>query len=444
LRRDSNLPVAPGISLCPACGHKIERKNRKILIGSGIAVTLLLLVVFLNTRSWKPALVALDAQLSALSQTITPGRSAVLSRRTQGTTSVTIEPGIGPVEPVGARAVTPRKTTTYTLVASNGSTSVSKQLIVTVARSSMHGADKPSSLPQPAGQQQTSRTAPTVLLMANGQQDSATIEEGEQLRLQWNVPGATSVVIQPMVGRVQPSGSSTGNLSSDTTFTLTAIGQGGTTVKTLAVTVAHHAPTLWIKANGSENSTTINLGQAVHICWQAQYADSASLLYQGKSVSVPVTNCFDPKPFTDTTYPITATGKGGNISALVLVHVKLPTQSLRPTPALTPRSGSFSWTGEIDKKKFVRILLMFQKNGAMTPRSFPSGSFSPSLTYQGAAFYGTFPSGITVSSESSQFVVDSVTSGQSGSDLATVYYYVVTVHCQKKGLQKIDLNWRSK
>lgn len=50
---------------------------------------------------------------------IMPGQSSTLSWQVSNAERVRIEPGIGPVSALGARAVNPSKTTTYTLIATN-------------------------------------------------------------------------------------------------------------------------------------------------------------------------------------------------------------------------------------------------------------------------------------------------------------------------------------
>jgi len=64
--------------------------------------------------------------------TITEGGSTTLSWEVSGIATVTITPGIGTVEPSGTQVVSPDKTTTYTLTASNVNGSDTEQLTVTL------------------------------------------------------------------------------------------------------------------------------------------------------------------------------------------------------------------------------------------------------------------------------------------------------------------------
>lgn len=63
-----------------------------------------------------PEAAAPTASLSANPNTVEPGQPTTLTWQTTGATDVTIE-GIGPVDPSGARQVTPAESTTYHLVA---------------------------------------------------------------------------------------------------------------------------------------------------------------------------------------------------------------------------------------------------------------------------------------------------------------------------------------
>ncbi len=72
------------------------------------------------------------ASLSASPASITTGQSTMLSWSTANATQVTIDNGIGVVPASGTASVSPSATTTYTLTASNQTTSVMKSAAVTV------------------------------------------------------------------------------------------------------------------------------------------------------------------------------------------------------------------------------------------------------------------------------------------------------------------------
>jgi PEGA domain len=74
---------------------------------------------------------------------------------------------------------------------------------------------------------------PTVSLYA----DRPSIVAGQSLTLTWSSAGATDVDIEPTVGKVAASGSTTVSPRDSTTYTMTAIGPGGVNTATTHVTV---------------------------------------------------------------------------------------------------------------------------------------------------------------------------------------------------------------
>ena len=80
--------------------------------------------------------------------------------------------------------------------------------------------------------------APTVTLTA----EPSTVEKGQSVTLSWSSQNATTLDLQPGVGTVQASGSSTVTPQDSTTYTLTATGPGGTQSATARVTVTVPPP----------------------------------------------------------------------------------------------------------------------------------------------------------------------------------------------------------
>lgn len=64
-----------------------------------------------------------------------------------------------------------------------------------------------------------------------------TISSGQSVTLSWNVSGATTVTIQPMVGSVSASGAEQVSPTTTTTYTLTATHEGWSSKKSITVTV---------------------------------------------------------------------------------------------------------------------------------------------------------------------------------------------------------------
>jgi len=70
----------------------------------------------------------------------------------------------------------------------------------------------------------------------------STIESGQSVTLSWTSENATSLDLQPGVGNVQSSGSTSVSPTESTTYTLTATGPGGTATSTARVTVTSAPP----------------------------------------------------------------------------------------------------------------------------------------------------------------------------------------------------------
>ena len=86
-----------------------------------------------------PAIVA----FSASPATMKAGESATLLWNVTGATSVTIDQGVGKVDAAGTRAMTPTKTTTYTLTATNSAGTATQPVTLTVSGISiMPGLEK--------------------------------------------------------------------------------------------------------------------------------------------------------------------------------------------------------------------------------------------------------------------------------------------------------------
>jgi peptidoglycan-associated lipoprotein len=80
--------------------------------------------------------------------------------------------------------------------------------------------------------------APTVTLTA----EPSSIESGNSATLSWTSQNATDLDLQPGVGKVQATGSTSVTPRDSTTFTLTATGPGGTETATARVSVYPPAP----------------------------------------------------------------------------------------------------------------------------------------------------------------------------------------------------------
>ncbi len=92
--------------------------------------------------------------------------------------------------------------------------------------------------PPPPPPPPAAAASPTVNLTA----EPSTIQKGESVTLSWTSENATSLDLQPGVGTVQPSGSTSVSPDESTTYTLTAKGPGGTATSEARVTVTAPPP----------------------------------------------------------------------------------------------------------------------------------------------------------------------------------------------------------
>src|SRR5215831_16576970 len=88
--------------------------------------------------------------------------------------------------------------------------------------------------------------SPTVALSAS----PASAQAGQQVTLTWSSRNATSITLEPSVGRVAAQGSTTVKPSQSTTYTVTATGPGGSAHASAQVTITPTPP----PATGQERS----------------------------------------------------------------------------------------------------------------------------------------------------------------------------------------------
>lgn len=158
---------------------------------------------------------------------IQAGKSAVLKWETQGATDVSID-GLGNISGAsGSRSVSPSTTTTYSLIANGpGGKSPAQKVTIKVAAAAVAAVAKPA--------------------IVNFELGSETVQAGEKVKLIWSTQNADSVTIDPDIGTVKASGSTTVSPSKTTTYTLTAKGPGGevkSSPQTLTVEAKASVPT---------------------------------------------------------------------------------------------------------------------------------------------------------------------------------------------------------
>lgn len=142
--------------------------------------------------------------------TIPAGEATFLTWTSSNADAVSIEPGIGGVDPNGSVSVSPMETTTYVITALGPGGTATAEVTVTVTD-----------------------PLPIVELSA----EPTDINAGEIVTLTWTTTHADSASIEPDIGPVDLNGTLPVTPMQTTTYTLTATGSGGTKIADVTVTV---------------------------------------------------------------------------------------------------------------------------------------------------------------------------------------------------------------
>ncbi len=221
---------------------------------------------------------------------IRSGTSVTLYWSSANATSASIDNGVGSVTPVasGSVSVSPTTTTTYTLTLTGAGGQTTLQTTVAVA---------------PGGTLSASPSA---------------IQEGASTTLSWTSAAATSASIDNGVGNVTPVSGGSVSVSPDvtTTYTLTLNGPGGQTMLPTTVTV-YPPPTGTFEAD----SWVIGTGRSTTLRWKSENATSASINNGVGSVAPVAEGSVVVSPASTTTYTLTLSNPGGQITLQTTVTV---------------------------------------------------------------------------------------------------------------------------
>ena len=240
------------------------------------------------TTQGAPSVLRFDANPT----TVAAGSPSTLSWETDNATHVTIEPGLGMQDAKGEAVVMPQQTTEYTLTAHGNAMTVTQKLTVTVA-----GANDP--------------------LVLEFSASPPAISSGGTTTLTWRTQNATSVDITPNGGMaLGPNGAVMVMPSQTTTYTLTARGANTTATQTVEVMVQDAAPTV---VSFTGQPTSLVVGQSATLSWQTTGATSVTI-DQGLGMQ-PANGTVMVSPSQTTLYTLTASGPGGQTSALFTLTV---------------------------------------------------------------------------------------------------------------------------
>ena len=248
---------------------------------------------------------------SVVPDTISLGESSTLSWSAPLANSVIIDHGIGTVPVDGSITVTPTETTTYTITATGYGRTDTVNVMLTII---------------------TGYPPPTALISS----DENLLNLGDSTTLRWTTSNADTVSIDQGIGTVEAEGAIQVTPGVNTTYTITAIGPGGTVTE--RVTVTYRAPTVSFSASpeiimpGSSTST---------LSWVTTNAETVSI-DQGQALDLNGSLTVSPNSVS-TTYTIEAAGPGGTASASVSVAYLLLYMNASPEVVQPGETSTLSW-----------------------------------------------------------------------------------------------------
>ncbi|RJQ35488.1 hypothetical protein C4556_00095 [Candidatus Parcubacteria bacterium] len=253
--------------------------------------------------------------ISANPNVIQHGGSSTLTWSSTNATSATINQGIGNVALSGSTSVSPSVTTTYTMTVTGPGGTANCQTFVTV---------------------QEVPNAPLCTISANPN----NVQHGGSSTLTWSSSNATSASLSGHGTVALNDSHAEHNLTSNTTFTLTVTGPGGTANCQTTITVQQaQTPSCTISANPS----SIQTGGSSYLTWSSSNAVSATLTNFG---NVGVNGNQTVYPLHTTTYTLTVYNAQGQ-SAQCQTTVTVSTIPFQNPPScwitLTPQYGYGSY-----------------------------------------------------------------------------------------------------
>lgn len=171
-----------------------------------------------------------------------------------------------------------------------------------------------------------------------------SITKGERATLSWTSQNATNCDINQGVGPVQPQGSMTVTPSSDTVYTLSCNGPGGTGSSDANIRVATPPPD-FPTSSLSVTPLSIAQGETATLSWTSENATKCGILPDIGPVKTQGTMTI--KPAADTTYTLTCTGQGGTTSSAANIGVAAPKPAPTPEQLCVTLNVEFA-TGKAD------------------------------------------------------------------------------------------------
>jgi len=254
--------------------------------------------------------------ISAEPDTIILGDSSVLTWSAEDAHSVSIDNGIGVVEPNGSVRVEPIVTTTYTINAAGPGGESTDSCTITVYY------------------------PPTVSIEVHPE----NIIAGSSATLEWSSTNANMLVIDNDIGNVssQPGGSRVVSPMITTTYNITAAGSGGSAADSTTITVSP-LPNVSISAEPG----SIIAGGSATISWTSENVSSVSI-----DNGVGIVDCqgsIEVSPLVTTSYTAAAVRSGCAVyDSTTVIVLNLPVVSIGAEPAtiIEGESSTITWNTE--------------------------------------------------------------------------------------------------
>ncbi|MDA1326073.1 MAG: PKD domain-containing protein, partial [Proteobacteria bacterium] len=155
------------------------------------------------------------------------------------------------------------------------------------------------------------------------------ITAGDSTTLSWTTTNADSVSING--GAALPlDGSITVSPTTNTVYTLSVTGPGGTAIRSVTVGVNQPPPALPTVDSFSTTTPSITAGGSATLSWTTTDAASVSI-DNGVGAGLPANSNISVSPATTTTYTLTATATGGGTANSALTITVNPVSPVAPT-----------------------------------------------------------------------------------------------------------------
>ena len=369
------------------------------------------------------------------------GNSVTLTWSTRYADTITMNQGVGDIDPAGSLTVTPESLpVTYTVTGTNeaGATSRSVTLYQIAPRGTITAfptqlkvgdsttltwtstrADTCTITPDigevdcngtmeviptrptryyldlsgPGGTYRPSVYVGFVAPMADLKTSTTSIIAGESVELSWIFANATSCVIDHGIGEVELGGVRTIMPPVTTTFTMTATGPGGTATDRVTINVVPENPPTFI--NFTSNDVIIIRGGSALLNWESYYADSVSIAPDVGAVSLNGTTTVTPE--ATTTYTATAVNGNGTATDTVTITVVQPAPTINlgadPETIMFGGSATLTWDSlNADSLSFNQGIGSVELQGSLTVSPLETTTYIATATGPG----GDTTKGVTI------------------------------------------------